>query len=138
MPCLFAAHAICVRLLHVLTVIGTDIRNMTPIMTETLLNKDVITIQQDYTAKPGDQLAMCGGTTAWVRYLSDKRVAVGLPNLGTASASMDVCFSSLNINPKGVKVYDVWKKKDLGAVDDKYSATVDVHDTLLLLLTPAA
>jgi hypothetical protein len=81
---------------------------------------------------------MCGNTTAWVRYLSDKRVAVGMPNLGKTKTSMDLCFSNLKINPKGVKVYDVWAKKDMGAVDDKFTRDVDTHDTLLVLLTPAS
>jgi hypothetical protein len=35
-------------------------------------------------------------------------------------------------------VRDVWKKKDLGLVQDgKFTRTVDVHDTLLLRITPA-
>lgn len=36
--------------------VGTDIRAMTSIMNETLLNRDVLAINQDYRAVPGDQV----------------------------------------------------------------------------------
>ena len=89
---------------------------------------------------PGRTVCPCTAPppTAWVRYLTDGRIAVGLPNLGGAAKTMDVCFSSLKMHStKGVSVRDVWAQKDVGKFDDKYSAKVDVHDTLLLLLTPA-
>merc|ERR1712151_1306640 len=41
--------------------IGTDIRLMTPIMKELLLNKEAIAINQDYEAVPGDAVPACGG-----------------------------------------------------------------------------
>ena len=39
--------------------IGTDIRLMTPIMQELLLNKEAIAINQDFEAVPGDAQAAC-------------------------------------------------------------------------------
>merc|ERR1719246_394628 len=39
--------------------IGTDIRLMTPIMKELLLNKEAIAINQDYEAVPGDAQPAC-------------------------------------------------------------------------------
>merc|ERR1712187_1004880 len=39
--------------------VGTDIRLMTPIMKELLLNKEAIDINQDYKAVPGDAVPAC-------------------------------------------------------------------------------
>merc|ERR1712232_707103 len=41
--------------------VGTDIRLMTPIMKELLLNEEAIAINQDYEAVPGDAVPACGG-----------------------------------------------------------------------------
>ena len=41
--------------------IGTDIRLMTPIMKELLLNEESIAINQDYLAVPGDAMMGCSG-----------------------------------------------------------------------------
>merc|ERR1712211_32995 len=41
--------------------VGTDIRLMTPIMKELLLNKEAIAINQDYEAVPGDAVTACHG-----------------------------------------------------------------------------
>ena len=39
--------------------VGTDIRLMTPIMKELLLNPEAIAINQDYQAVPGDYMPAC-------------------------------------------------------------------------------
>ena len=124
--------------------IGTDIRDMTPIMSETMLNADALAINQDWNAVPGDQQSICdGAATAWVRHLSPQAglngatVAIGVPNLGDTATTVDVCFADLGFGAEdSVKVRDVWAKKDAGTFTGKFSREVDTHDTLLLLLTP--
>ena len=44
--------------------IGTDIRLMTPIMKELILNPEAIAINQDWEAPPGDAVAACRRTAA--------------------------------------------------------------------------
>ena len=62
---------------------GTDIRLMSDIMTETLLNEEMLFINQDFRSIPGDVVngGSCGAPT-WLRKLSDGRFAVALLNLG--------------------------------------------------------
>eukprot|EP01043_Picozoa_sp_COSAG02_P113422 COSAG02_NODE_49670_length_325_cov_0.911504_1_plen_66_part_10 len=43
--------------------IGTDIRLMTPLMKELLLNEESIAINQDWLAPPGDAVKGCSGPT---------------------------------------------------------------------------
>eukprot|EP00937_MAST-01D_sp_MAST-1D-sp2_P007303 g7303.t1 len=123
--------------------IGTDIRDMTPIMQETILNSDALAINQNWQAPPGDEQSMCGGkTTAWVRHLTADAgvgdIAVGMPNLNNTTATMDVCFADLGIGAdEKVTVRDVWQKKDMGTFSGKFSRDVAPHDTLLVLITKA-
>ncbi len=124
--------------------VGTDIRLMTPIMKELLLNKEAIEINQDYEAKPGDAMPACKSPGAanddmgevWVRKLTDGSMAVAMPNLGNATASLTVCLDAIGWSGAKPKIRDVWKQKDLGVVSDgKYTASVASHDTLLLKIS---
>ena len=116
--------------------VGTDIRNMTAIMNELLLNADMLQINQDEKAPNGDKLAStCGGTDGWARHMSDGRVAVALPNLGKAPATLKVCGSDLGVTtPSSWK--DVWGKK-VHEPSAAFSVEgVGSHDTVLLIATP--
>eukprot|EP00947_MAST-08B_sp_MAST-8B-sp1_P002199 g2199.t1 len=121
--------------------IGTDIRNLTAIMKETLFNKRMLAINQDAAAAPGDETTSCGAR-AWVRHLSDGTIAVALPNLDDHGAKdMAVCFGDVGVGKdwSSVSVYDVWAGKERGTVgsSSNYTAHVDVHDTLLVVLSKA-
>eukprot|EP01051_Picozoa_sp_SAG22_P016621 SAG22_NODE_2381_length_2632_cov_1.847217_1_plen_203_part_00 len=121
--------------------VGTDIRLMTPIMKELLLNEEAISINQDADAPPGDALPACAGSDdeVWLRKLSDGDFAVAMPNLGNSSASLSVCLESLGWkHGAAAKVRDVWKKKELGTFTKKYTTTVASHDTLLLKISLAS
>eukprot|EP01079_Euglenida_sp_SAG-EU17-18_P011582 gene11582-2108_t len=114
--------------------VGTDIRKFTPIMNETLLNTEMLAINQDYLATPGDAVTVCGGTEVWARHLSDGRVAVAMPNLGSKKQAINLCFADLGLTGQ-VSVRDVWAKKDAGLHTGNYSSDVDTHDTALLILS---
>jgi len=113
--------------------VGTDIRNMTAIMKECLLNTEVLAVNQDHMAAPGDVKTSCG-KKAYVRHLSDKTVAVAIPNLTNAKADVSVCFSDVGLPTNSTTVRDLWKKKDMGSFTDKYTASVDAYDTLFVIL----
>eukprot|EP00948_MAST-09A_sp_MAST-9A-sp1_P004076 g4076.t1 len=117
--------------------IGTDIRDITPIMKELLFNEDALMINQDYNAKPGDVVNMthCNTepTEAWVRHLTDGRHAIALPNLNDSPANLTICFDAVGIEDMA-DIYDVWAKKDVGTFSKLYTVEVDVHDTKLYLL----
>jgi len=112
---------------------GTDIRNMTSIMKECLLNTEVIAVNQDYKAMPGDVKMSCG-TKAYVRHLSDMTVAVAIPNLSENKNELSVCFKDVEFKGATASVRDLWKKKDMGSFTDKYTATVEPYDTLFVIL----
>eukprot|EP00041_Stephanoeca_diplocostata_P018620 m.390962 g.390962 ORF g.390962 m.390962 type:complete len:408 (-) comp21066_c0_seq2:315-1538(-) len=117
--------------------IGTDIRDMTSIMNETLLNRDMLAINQDYKAVPGTNVSSCG-KQAWVRHLSNGNVAVAIPNLDIGMATMSVCFKDIGwTGGNTAHVRNVWKKSDEGVFTGQYTVDVETHDTALVILSPS-
>lgn len=117
--------------------IGTDIRLMRPIMKELLFNEEAIAINQDYQGTPGDVLPGCSGKTDdgfWSRRLSNGSMAVALTNFGEHRSQLTVCFDAIGWSGSA-HVRDVWKRQDLGVFNDKFSASVDTHDTVLITLS---
>jgi len=114
--------------------IGTDIRNITPIMDECIFNEEVLAINQDYMAAPGKQVMSCN-TTAWLRKLSNGNFAVAIPNLSDKPAKNSVCLADIGWPSDRAHLRDVWLKKDID-ITTKYTAPVDVHNTLLVVLSP--
>ena len=118
--------------------IGTDVRNMTTIMTELILNKYAVAINQD-PSPPARNLS-----GAWYRRLSDGRVAIAQPNLYDASRTfaVDLCaddaFAASSVGDCAASLYDVWAGEDLGVVASPYEVTVGTHDTAFLLATAAS
>jgi len=117
--------------------VGTDIRNMTTIMKEVLLNKEVIAVNQDHEAVPGDVKMSCGAK-AYVRHLSDKTVAVAVPNEKNEKVDVAVCFKDVGWSESKASVRDLWKMKDVGTFEERYNATVEAYDTLFVILKPDA
>jgi alpha-galactosidase len=81
--------------------VGTDIRLMTDIMTETLLNAEMLNINQDFNAPVGQAItqnseACTLSKTAYVRHLSNGSVAVAVTNMNdTHTANVTVCFEDV-------------------------------------------
>jgi hypothetical protein len=63
-----------------------------------------------------------------------------MPNLATASAKVTVCFADVGWTAAAADVKNVWVGKASlpRVVSGSYSATVDVHDTLYVILSAAA
>ena len=120
--------------------VGTDIRDMTPVMRQVLLNEELIAINQDYRAPPGDALVQssCSSNTVWVRHLSDGRIAVAATNYDTGTHTVSVCFKDVGWVGAAADVRDVYGNLTVHNVTaGQYSRSMAEHDTLLLILQPA-
>jgi len=116
--------------------IGTDIRNMTAIMKELILNPEVLAVNQDYQVPPGDTQTICGGKyKVYSRKLSNGNIAVATPNLGTAAANIEICFSDFGGTKFAVR--DLWKQTDLGTFNNNFTRSVAAHDTSFVILSKA-
>jgi len=108
-------------------------------MSDLILNTEVLAVNQDYKAVPGDYYKVCGGKTGvWARKLSNGNIAVAVVNEGGAEDSITVCFADLfGGGSDTMNVRDLWNKKDLGKFTTNVSVKIASHDTAFLTLTPA-
>lgn len=114
--------------------IGTDIRNMTAIMNELILNTEVLSVNQDKST-PGDVKYVCNGKSKiYVRNLSDGRIAVVAPNLNSSTSTVSICLSDLGLSGKFL-VRDLWKRTTLGVFSTTYTTTLGAHDSTFLTFT---
>jgi alpha-galactosidase len=86
--------------------------------------------------KPGYRAWKAGDLEVWKRYLEDGSIAVGLFNRGEQATDVTAEWAALGITGKQ-KVRDLWRQKDLGIFDSKYSSEVDKHGAVMLRMWPS-
>ncbi|MFN8239393.1 MAG: NPCBM/NEW2 domain-containing protein [Bacteroidales bacterium] len=111
-----------------------DITRMDDFTLALLTNDEVIEVDQDPLGKPGYRVSKNGDLEVWKRELEDGSIAVGLFNRGEGKVKVTATWDELGIN--GTKtVRDLWRQKDLGKYDGKFSARVPRHGVVLLKIT---
>jgi alpha-galactosidase len=112
---------------------GNDLRDMSPETLELLINPEVIAINQDALGRQARRVAQDGELEVWAKPLEDGRVAAGLFNRGEEAASVAARWTDLDLGGK-VAVRDAWAKKDLGTFADEFTAEVEPHGVVLVVL----
>ena len=102
-----------------------------------LTNDGVLAIDQDPLGQAATRVTQKGKFEVWVKPLKDGSKAVGLFNRGDDAAVVDVDWTTAGVNGKQT-IWDVWQSKSLGDFDQKFSATINPHDVVLLRLTPSS
>jgi|EP01047_Picozoa_sp_COSAG01_P049427 hypothetical protein len=118
--------------------IGTDIRLMTPIMKQVILNPSLVAINQDHLAPAGYETTSCG-QPAWVRHLSNGSTAVAVVNMATSHAEVQLCLQDIGWNSTRRNVamgFDVWKG-GMTLIDGFVKRRIEPHDNILFILTEA-
>jgi len=124
-------------------IMGNDMRKVAPESLEILLNEYAIAVSQDPLGQMGIRLSPNQNTQVWARKLNNGDVAVALYNRGEpkavtgAAADITVDFTTAGIDLEGkVTVFDIWAKKAVGTMTQKYSAkAVPFHGTAFLRLS---
>jgi alpha-galactosidase len=131
----YRAHFSLWCLLSAPLVAGNDIRSMTPEIRDILTNTEVIALDQD-PLQQGRRLRKDGDLEMWVKKLAGDATAVILLNRGRADATMAVSWQELGLPyDAGLKVRDLWTKKDLGVVKGTFSTRVPSHDVVVIRVT---
>jgi len=125
-------------------IVATDLRNMTDIMNQLLLHKEMLAIHQDSLGRGGQRVGTwncseAGACEIWARPLESGQKFAVLYNHGTGSHAITLQFNIFGPGwvsaSQRVSVRDVWAQKDLGVFNASYTGTVPSHGVQALLLT---
>lgn len=113
--------------------IGCDIRKMSDATKETLLNPDIIAINQDIECRgpymvPGHDPAVL---MSLVKPMSDGSLAIGMFNLGDRKAEINLPFWDMGIPAAagmGLEMFNCWTHENEGVFTERYAAQVEPHD----------
>lgn len=110
---------------------GNDLRSMSDETKAILMNPEVIAVDQDAKGVEGHRAWNEGPLEIWVKPLSDGSQAAALFNRGESALKITLDFKAIGA-PTSAKLRDVWAHKDLGTVQNSYTAEVPKHGVMLL------
>src|ERR1700682_804802 len=110
---------------------GNDLRTMNEETKELLMNPEVLAVDQDKKGEQGHRVWDEGPLEIWVKPLSDGSKAMGCFNRGESELKITVNFKQIGA-PASAKLRDLWQRKDLGTVQNAYTADVPTHGVVLL------
>ena len=96
-----------------------------------LLNPEVIAVDQDAKGVQGHRVWDEGPLEVWVKPLADGSQVVGLFNRGESPLKITLDFNKIGA-PSSARLRDLWQRKDLGAMQNSYTAEVPKHGVVLL------
>ncbi len=100
-----------------------------------LTNDEVIEVDQDPLGKAALRVSKQGPLEVWAKDMEDGTKAVGLFNRGEREAAVTADWRDLGLAGRQI-VRDLWRQKDLGPFEHRFSAAVGRHGVMLLRLRP--
>lgn len=110
-----------------------DIRKMDEFSLNVLCNTELIAVDQDVLGIQAPMLRKTADEFIMAKKLADGSMAVGLFNISKTEREISVSWDDLKIKGKQ-QVRDLWRQKDTGVVDTKYSAKVPRHGVQMIRL----
>jgi alpha-galactosidase len=110
---------------------GNDVRNMSKETLDTLINPEVIAVNQDKLGKQGFRVSQQGPTEVWAKPLAGGDIAVGLFNRGPEGVTVTAKWADLGLSGKH-QVRDLWGRAERGSHKDEYWAHVASHGATLI------
>ena len=118
--------------------VGGDIRNMSDITKSILMNKDLISIDQDALGKQAIRMMRKDGLEVWKKPLTNDRFAIALFNRNSEGRPLAVAFKDIEMDSTAkFDVYDVWKHAPAGTAMQSISSILQPHECQVFILTPA-
>jgi alpha-galactosidase len=113
-----------------------DITRMDDFTLSLLTNDEIIEVDQDPLGIPGYRVKKDGELEVWKRVLEDGSIAVGLFNRGEKPATITAEWADLGISGKQ-RVRDLWRQKELGTSEGKFTAEAGRHGAVMIRMWPA-
>jgi alpha-galactosidase len=103
-------------------------------ISEILLNREVIAIDQDKAGKQATRAWKSGDREVWTRPLAGGDTAVAFFNRGKDAGPIPIKWSDLGLTKSPTRARDLWAHQDVTLSGPAYTAEVASHDTLILRL----
>ncbi|MBG0860028.1 MAG: glycoside hydrolase family 27 protein [Bacteroidales bacterium] len=117
-------------------ILGCDVRNMTETTKSILLNKDIISIDQDSLGKQAFRVLRLDGMEAWKKPLSGNRIAMAFLNRNSRAGFISVTLEQLELDPNvDYEAYDVWKHETVKQPEGGMAVTLKPHECYVFILT---
>ena len=127
-------------------IVATDVRNMTDIMKDILLNDEVIAINQVNDFPAGDivsnltvncDMNVSNACQVWSRQVASNSYGIVLYNSGEQSYDITVEFTQIDASweNKDIELRDLWKHQTMGYWVDKYTNNIPPHSVQFLKAT---
>ena len=112
-----------------------DMNHLDEFTLSLLCNPDVIDVDQDTLGTQARIVRRTADEFVLAKPLEDGSLAVGLFNLAEDRREIAVTWQELGLKAGG-RVRDLWRRKDAGDADGRYSAAVNRHGVALVRLSP--
>jgi alpha-galactosidase len=110
---------------------GNNLAAMDAETRELLTNSEVLAVDQDPLGIQGHRIKQEGPVEVWMKPTKDGSAAVGLFNRGWGAMPVTVDFRDVGFS-NSVEVRDLWAKKDLGTLQERYTAIVPQHGVVMI------
>ncbi|MEV6900971.1 fibronectin type III domain-containing protein [Amycolatopsis sp. NPDC051372] len=113
--------------------LGDDLTQLDDYGTKLLTNDEVIAVDQ--AGVPAKPVSQQSDQQVWYARNADGSYTVALFNLGSAPTSVTANFGDFGLTG-AAKAHDLWSHQELGLSNGSFTATLPVHGSKLLRLTP--
>lgn len=114
---------------------GTNLATMDEQTREVLTNEEVVAVNQDALGIQGIPVWQNGNLIVWAKPLAKSGArAVVLLNGTTKAANLTAHFPDIGLRFGEATVRDLWKHEDLEPVRDRFTARVEPHDAVMVIL----
>jgi alpha-galactosidase len=111
--------------------IGADLSQLDEFTLALLTNDEVLDVDQDPLGRAASRVWKDARTEIWARPLADGTIAVGLFNRGLAPKPVTVHWADIGLAGRQ-PVRDLWLRKELGTIQDEFSAIVPRHGVVFV------
>jgi len=112
---------------------GNDLRTMNDSIKNILLNKDAIAVNQDKAGIQGKKVFDESDFEIWSKPLQNGDIAVIFFNRNEKKFEYPALWETAGIK-ENMKVYDIWKHKEIGTTQQMKTVTIDGHSVLFFRL----
>ncbi|VAX29489.1 alpha-galactosidase [hydrothermal vent metagenome] len=111
--------------------LGNDLTKLDDFTLNLITNDEVIAVDQDKLGKQATPVIKTDNIQVWKKELSDGNIAVGIFNVGDETLDYKLDMKKLGVNEK-VTLRDVWRQKDMGKLQNEFTARIPSHGVKLL------